>query len=192
MKKLTNKTSEQTLETKATILKVKLLVLREQGRKEKSVFKDLRDRGLIPMSEYYIYQEDIRRRYHYTDSKLEEEYYKTMLAYYQSDEYSPYYSSTGSAIHSDDYKVSVKKIDAIINKLKKLSESKEVTFSNIHLFGDYISTSPKSWIKQLLELKSAYKKSPKQYTIEDAKLLDRDPWILWGINGIEWADMSVS
>ena len=191
MKKAPNKKSVQTLETKAIILKTKLLVLREQEYKEKNVFKSLRDQGLIPMAEYYTYQEDIRGRYHYADSQLSEEYYKTMVAYYRSDEYAPYYSKTGSAFHSDDYKVSVKRIDTIIKNLKKIPESKMVTFNNFHLFGDSTSTSPKTWIEMLLELKSAYQKSPKQYTVEDAKLLDRDPW-MQGLNGIEWAEMSIS
>ncbi len=186
MKKSSDKKSVQALETKAIILKTKLLVLQEQENKEMDIFVDLRNRGLISKIECHIYQQDIRKRYDYADSRLEKDYYKTMLAYYQSDEY----SKIGHSLHKDDYKASVEKLDVLIKSLRKMPKSKWVTFNNFRLYGTSSSASAGLWVHMLLGLKSAYKKSPKQYTVEDARILDRDPWMN-GLNGIEWAEMKI-
>ena len=178
---------EQTLLSKAIVLKEKFLWLKEQSSREVNVFRKLYMAGLMPKTEYYDHQEFIRLRYNSTGTHLEDEYFETMLVYYHSNEYASDYSS----LHKNDYKVSVKKLNEIIKKLTRLPESKEVKFSDFRVNGGTMWSSPKYFLEDLRKLKTAYQKSPKRYTLEDAKLLDRDPW-MQGINGIEWGEMKVS
>ena len=185
MKKFTSITPEQSLKSKAIVLKNRLLALEEQKFDERDAFKVLRKKGLITHSEDFKQQGLIYDRYGYIISEMRRDYLKAMRAYYRSKEYADDY-----LFHSQDYKISIKKINELLKKLKTVSESRTIIIKDYPTKGSLQKTGPKYFCQELCELKSAYLKSPKQYTVEDARVLERDPWMS-GLNGVEMAEILI-